>query len=229
MIAAVASRRVRATAKRTASPGLLSVTLPWIILPLVLIIGFSLVVTPIYTARYFSFTTPAVALLMGASIAAFSSQWKRVVALGCIAGFALPVFLSQRGPVSKNDTDWQQAATVIQEHAKPGQDIYYGPVKAGSHVSMSKIRDAYPAVLSQLHDITLKATGNATDTLWDSQWPLTRARTTLQTTSTLWVVLEHYGAPSPTSTTQERYIERNGLRLKNAWRGPSTDVLLFAR
>jgi len=229
MIATVVSRRIRATATNNASLGLLTVTLPWMFVPLVLIIGFSLVVTPIYTARYFSFTTPAVALLMGTAIAAFSTQWRRILAVGAVVALALPIFLSQRGPTSKNDTDWQQAAAVLQANAKPGQDIYYGPIATGSSLSTSKLRDAYPAVIDTLHDITLKKTGIQNNTLWDSQWPLTHARRILQTTSTLWVVLEHYGVPSPATTRQQDYIERNGLHLEKAWRGPSTDVLLFTR
>ena len=229
MIATVVSRRIRATATNSASLGLLTVTLPWMFVPLVLIIGFSLVVTPIYTARYFSFTTPAVALLMGTAIAAFSTQWRRILAVGAVVALALPIFLSQRGPTSKNDTDWQQAAAVLQANAKPGQDIYYGPIATGSSLSTSKLRDAYPAVIDTLHDITLKKTGIQNNTLWDSQWPLTHARPILQTTSTLWVVLEHYGVPSPATTRQQDYIERNGLHLEKAWRGPSTDVLLFTR
>jgi len=229
MIATVVSRRIRATATNNASLGLLTVTLPWMFVPLVLIIGFSLVVTPIYTARYFSFTTPAVALLMGTAIAAFSTQWRRILAVGAVVALALPIFLSQRGPTSKNDTDWQQAAAVLQANAKSGQDIYYGPIATGSSLSTSKLRDAYPAVIDTLHDITLKKTGIQNNTLWDSQWPLTHARRILQTTSTLWVVLEHYGVPSPATTRQQDYIERNGLHLEKAWRGPSTDVLLFTR
>lgn len=229
IIASVASRRIRSTANKNSSLGLLALTLPWIFLPFVLLIGFSLVVTPIYTARYFSFTTPAVALLIGTSIAAISTQWKRIAAVSVIAALALPIFLSQRGPTSKNDTDWQQAAAVLETNAKAGQDIYYGPIKPGSSLSTSKLRDAYPAVVDTLHDITLKKTGTQNNVLWDSQYPLTHARSTLQTTTTLWVVLEHYGLPSPASTKQEKYIERNGLHLSKAWRGPSTDVLLFTR
>jgi mannosyltransferase len=229
MIAAVASRRIRATASHSKSLTLLTVTLPWILLPFVLLIGFSLTVTPIYTARYFSFTTPAVALLIGTTIASLSSRRNRIAVFAAIALLALPVFVSQRGPTSKNDTDWEQAAAVLQAHAKPGQDIYYGPIRAGSTLSTSKLRDAYPAAVTALHDITLKKTGAQNNALWDSQWPLSHARSTLRTTSTLWVVLEHYGIPSPASTSQEKYIEANGLHLTGAWRGPSTDVLLFTR
>jgi mannosyltransferase len=229
MVATVASRRIRRTINKNGSFRLLTLTIPWIVVPFVLLIAFSLGVTPIYTARYFSFTTPAVALLMGTALASLSTQWKRILAFLVIAALALPVFLSQRGATSKNDTDWQHAAAVLQKYARAGQDIYYGPIRTGSTLSTSKIRDAYPAVLDKLNDVTLKATGSQSNTLWDSQWPLTHARTILRSTSMLWVVLEHYGVPSPASTKQERYIEKQGLHVSKAWRGPSTDVVLFTR
>ena len=229
MVRAVASRRVRAGSRGPSSVGLVGVALPWIVVPLVLLLGYSLAVTPIYTARYFSFTAPAVALLIGTSLSAVSTQWRRAAVFGAIAILALPVYLSQREPTAKNGTDWQQAASVLQHNAKPGQDIYYGPLRSGAKVSTSKIRDAYPAVMSGLHDITLRETAAHKGVLWDTQWPLTHARSTLQTTSTLWVVLEHSGHPSPASTSQEKYIESNGLHLARAWRGTATDVLLFTR
>jgi mannosyltransferase len=229
LIAPIVRRRLRPPISTGNQIGLFAVALPWIVVPFVSIIGISLIVTPVYTGRYFSFTTPGVALLMGSSLAAIASQWKRVLAIVVLALLALPVFLSQRAPTAKNDTDWQQAAAIIQSHATPGQDIYYGPVKTGSALSISKIRDAYPAVLSRLNDITLKQGAAEKGTLWDSEWPLAHAQPELRRTPLLWVVLEHYGSPSPSSTKQEKYIERNGLHRERDWRGPSTDVLLFVR
>jgi hypothetical protein len=65
--------------------------------------------------------------------------------------------------------------------------------------------------------------------LWDSQWPLSHAVATLRTTPLLWAVTQHYGSSSPASTTQEKYIEAQGLHLVHIWRGSSTDVMLFTR
>jgi hypothetical protein len=141
----------------------------------------------------------------------------------------LPVYLSQRGPTSKNGTDWQQAAAIIQARALPGQDIYYGPARDGSMVSMHKISQAYPAVLSSLHDISLKESPVQKGLLWGTDWPLTHAKSVLQTTPILWAVMEHPGVPSPATTVQERYIERQGLHLVHIWRGSETDVLEFSR
>jgi mannosyltransferase len=229
MLAPVVRQRIIPTTSKENPLGILAIAVPWIVAPTALVIGYSLVATPMYTARYFSFTTPAAALLIGGSIAALMPRWHQIIAIGLIAVIASPVFISQRGPTAKNGTDWQQAASVIQTLAKPGQDIYYGPVRAGGSLSTSKVRDAYPTVLSELHDITLKSTGAQNGTLWDSQWPLTHAVTQLQKTPLLWVVLEHYGAPNPSNLKAVHRIEQAGLHLTQEWAGPATNVLLFTR
>jgi len=202
---------------------------PWIFLPIVVLIGYSLVAHPIYTARYLAFTTPAAALLIGASVSALRVRWQRVAALATIAVIALPIYVSQRGPTAKNDTDWQQAAAIIQQRAKPGQDIYFGREHARGGIGHGTIAQVYPAVISSLHDITLRRTGAERGTLWNSHWPLTHARAELATTRVLWAVLEHYGRPSPSWSVREKALESGGLHLTRIWRGPTTDVLLFTR
>jgi hypothetical protein len=84
-------------------------------------------------------------------------------------------------------------------------------------------------VLGSLHDITLESSPIQDASLWGKNWPLTHARSVLQTTPILWAVMEHPGLPSPASTKQERYIERQGLHLVHIWRGSETDVLEFNR
>jgi mannosyltransferase len=229
MIAAIVFRRIHLTADRRRTLGLITVTVPWIVLPFAVIVTLSIVVTPAYTARYLSFTTPAVALLMGMSISALTRRWLRVAAIGVIAIVALPIYLSQRGPTSKNATDWQQAAAVLAANAKPGQDVYFGPIETVGSLTTAKIRYAYPGVVSQLNDITLDESGVEANTLWDSQFPLSDASTTLRTTHLLWAVVQHSGDESALSSVQVHYIESAGLRLEREWLGPSTDVLLFTR
>jgi mannosyltransferase len=223
------TRRFRPKRVPKAVLGFRGVLLPWIVVPVVLVLGYSLLSTPMYTARYFSFTTPAVAIAMGASIAAFGKQWMRITALAVLAVLVLPIYLSQRGPTAKNGTDWQQATAVIQAYAKPGQDIYYGPARPHSAVSMRKISAAYPGVISKLHDITLQKTAIQAANLWGSNYPISHAAPQLETASSLWAVREHPGYPSPKTNTWITYIESFGLHLKRTWYGPETDVLYFAR
>jgi hypothetical protein len=153
----------------------------------------------------------------------------RVATIGILVVLVLPIYISQRGPTSKNATDWEQAAAILQAHAKPGQDIYYGPVRLNSNLSLHKISQAYPAVLSKLHDISERQSPIQDASLWDTDWPLTHAKPLLRTTPLLWAVIAHAGVPSPQSTKQERYIEKQGLHLVQIWRGSQTDVLEFRR
>jgi mannosyltransferase len=229
IVAPMVRQRFRPVAPRRLPISALGILVPWVVLPPAMVILYSLVVHPMYSGRYFAFTTPAVALLMGATISALKVPWMRVATIAALAVLVFPVYLSQRGPTAKNGTDWQQAAAIIQARATPGQDIYYGPARDGSSVSMHKISQAYPAVLSSLHDISLKESPVQKGLLWGTDWPLTHAKAVLQTTPILWAVMEHPGVPSPASTKQERYIESKGLHLVHIWRGSETDVLEFSR
>ena len=228
IIAPVAIRRFRPVPLRRAGLTPLGILVPWVVVPVAVVLIVSLV-DPMYTGRYFAFTTPAIALLMGATIAKLRVPWMRVGAIAVLVVLVLPIYLSQRGPTAKNGTDWQQAAAILQAHAKPGEDIYYSPARKGVHVSIHKIEQAYPAVLSSLHDISLRETPIQLGRLWGTDWPLTHAGPLLRTTPLLWAVIEHAGTPSPTSTKQERYIEKQGLHLVHIWRGSQTDILEFTR
>jgi mannosyltransferase len=229
IIAPVVWRRFRPVPPRKSALSPLAVLVPWVVLPVALVLLLSLLTHPMYTGRYFAFTTPAIALLMGATIAKLRVRWMRVGTIAILAVLVLPIYVSQRGPTAKNGTDWQQAAAIIQAHAKAGQDIYYSPARPGVKVSIHKIEQAYPAVLSSLHDISLRQTPIELGTLWGTDWPLTHAKPLLRTTPILWAVMEHAGSPSPTSNKQERYIEKQGLHLVHIWRGSQTDVLEFQR
>jgi mannosyltransferase len=229
VIAPAASRRFRPIPPRRIPLSPLSILFPWIVVPTALVLTSSIFMHPMYTGRYFSFTTPAVALLMGSTIARLRVPWMRVATIGFLAVLVLPIYISQRGPTAKNGTDWQQAAAILQAHAQAGQDIYYSPARLNSKVSIHKISQAYPAVLSSLHDISLRESPIQDASLWGTDWPLTHARPVLRTTPLLWAVIEHPGVPSPQSTKQERYIEKQGLHLVQIWRGSLTDVLEFSR
>jgi mannosyltransferase len=229
ILAPIAWRYFRPTSTRKVSLGFLGLVVPWFVVPISIVLLYSLVVHPMYSGRYFAFTTPAIALLIGASAAALRLPWMRIASIGLLAVLVVPVYIVQRGPTAKNGTDWQQAAAILQAHAKAGQDIYYGPARDGSQVSMSKLSEAYPAVLSSLHSITLRETPIQAANLWGTSWPLTHAKSILDTTPLLWAVIEHPGVPSPLMTRQEHYIEKHGLHLVHIWRGSETDILEFSR
>jgi mannosyltransferase len=230
ILAPIVLRRVRPARRDSTSLSLVLIAAAWIFVPIVLVIGYSLVSTPIYTARYFSFTTPAVALLMGTTVAALSKRRvQTVAALVIFALVATPVYLSQRTPISKNGSDWQQAAAIVQRNAKPGQDIYYGMVTLDSERHMSELENGYPAVLSTLHNVSQVKTGVQDSTLWGTYRSLANSAAEVRASPVLWAVLGHDGHPSPARGSSEAFIESQGLHLDRIWRGHTTDVLLFSR
>ncbi|MCU1597202.1 MAG: putative rane protein [Glaciihabitans sp.] len=229
MLAPIVVRRLRHRREDT-SLSLVLVAAAWIFVPVLLVIGYSLISTPIYTARYFSFTTPAVALLIGTTIAALSQRRAQTVAaLGIFALIATPVYLSQRTPISKNGSDYGQVAAIVAHNAKPGQDIYYGMVTLDSQRHLTEIRDGYPAVLSTLHNVTQIKTGVQDATLWGTYRSLANSAAEVRSSPVLWAVLGHDGQPSPKRGSAEAFIESQGLHLDRIWRGHTTDVLMFSR
>jgi mannosyltransferase len=230
IVAPMALRRVRPVRRENTSLSLVLVAAAWIFVPVVLVIGYSLVSTSIYTARYFSFTTPAVALLIGTTVAALSRRRAQTIAaLGIFALIATPIYLSQRTPTSKNGSDYQQVAAIVAHNAKPGQNIYYGMVTLDSQRHLTEIRDGYPAVLSTLHNVSQVKTGVQDSTLWGTYRSLADSAAELRASPVLWAVLGHDGQPSPERGSAEAFIESQGLHLDRIWRGHTTDVLLFSR
>jgi mannosyltransferase len=230
IVAPMVLRRVRPVRRENTSLSLVLVAAAWIFVPVVLVIGYSLVSTSIYTARYFSFTTPAVALLIGSTVAALSHRRAQTIAaLGIFALIATPIYLSQRTPTSKNGSDYQQVASIVAHNAKPGQDIYYGMVTLDSQRHLTEIRDGYPAVLSTLHNVSQIKTGVQDATLWGTYRSLADSAAEVRASPVLWAVLGHDGQPSPERGSAEAFIESQGLHLDRIWRGHTTDVLLFSR
>jgi mannosyltransferase len=229
ILAPIIWRYFRPTPPRPVALGYLGLVVPWFVVPTAIVLAYSVLVQPMYSGRYFAFTTPAIALLIGASAASLRLPWMRIASVGLLGLLVLPVYISQRGPTAKNGTDWQQAAAIVQAHAKAGEDIYYGIARVHSTVSMHKISEAYPAAFAGLNDITLESSPLQAANLWGENWPLSHAKSVLQTTPLLWAVIEHPGLPSPVSNAQERYIEKQGLHLVHIWRGSETDILEFSR
>jgi mannosyltransferase len=226
----IAWRRLRPTLPAGGSVGVVLLAAPWIFLPLAIILAYSVNSTPIYTARYFAFTTPAVALLIGAAVSAvFQRRAQLLAAIGIFALIVSPIYLSQRTPTSKNGSDWQWAASIVQARATPGEAIYYGMVDVDSERHEGEIRYGYPAVLSTLHNVSMHHTGVQKATLWGTYYSLPHSIEKIQAAPLLWAVLGHDGQPSPRVSSSEEFIEAQGLHLDRIWRGKTTDVLLFSR
>jgi len=126
---------------RLAWPGrLAALGLPWLLVPPALLIAGSQL-QPVYTFRYIVFCEPAVALLIGAGLAALG-RVAGPAALVLIVLAGLPAQLGERGPAGHSD-NIRAMDQIIARHARPGDAVIYpqGP-------GMTSFAAAYPGTIS---------------------------------------------------------------------------------
>lgn len=206
---------------------LLAVVVPWLVVPTMLILGYTYAVKPLYSPRYPTFTAPALALLLGAVIARFRHSWQRLAAGVLLVALAVPVLGVQRTTGAKRASDWAPAAAYLRLHARPGDDIAYLDLLGRRTVTTAKLAIAYPDAVSGLDDVTAHLTAIQNRSLWGREYPLAQVVGRLRRAapgSRLFVVTD---AALPLTAPGDRdlpMLERLGYRLQGRWEGPSTDV-----
>lgn len=127
----------------------------WLVVPSALLVGIGMFI-PVFTGRYLSYCAPAAAMLMAAGLA-FVSRGRRPVfwvAIALVMALAVPVYLSQREPNSKNGSDWAEISAVLGEHAQPGDAVVFDESVRPSRRPRLAMH-AYPAGFAGLKDVTL--------------------------------------------------------------------------
>lgn len=106
----------------------------WLILPTGALLLINLAF-PLYTARYSTFAAPAAALLIAEGLLVLGRIVSRrdgiptVAATGvgllAVVAICTPAYLSQRGPYSKNDSDWAEVSAAMGAAALPGDAVVF--------------------------------------------------------------------------------------------------------
>ena len=99
---------------------LVLIMLTWITFPTAALVLYSAVKHPVYYPRYLSFTSPALALLLGLCVVTVGRTRDRITAiLVLFATAALPNYLVQRGPYAKEQMDYSQSPTLSKPTPHP--------------------------------------------------------------------------------------------------------------
>ncbi len=209
------SRRLRA-----AWPGVLGgLALPWIILPAAILLAGSLI-HPVYTFRYVAFCIPAVALLIGAAVAALG-RIAGVVAVLVLAVLSLSPQLLVRQPGGHKD-DIRQADQIVAANRLPGDVVLYTNPNAESFGA------AYRDGLRKLPNIALARQPVPSGTLagTDAAYAVVRQRMT--TVSRVWVVDINRDSALVTYRKQQLL---GGLHFRQvfSWRTSDLWLHLYAR
>jgi len=158
----------------------------WIALPMVVVAAVSLTGRQFYQERYFTFVTPAVALLLVLGVASLPRRWSLLAAAALVA-LTLPVLAHHRTASPKFD-DYRTLAASVQSH-RPDLVVF-------SHAGARGVRVTYPRSFEGVEDWTELTTSVTSGTLWGIQRP-SRALTAAEVSGKSVLVFTPVRFPDP--------------------------------
>ncbi|TFC94601.1 hypothetical protein E3T28_15010 [Cryobacterium sinapicolor] len=206
----------------------LGVMLAWMIVPsAALLIGTHLV-TPMYSLRYLSICTPAVAIAIAVGIACLRPRWPQVAALGLITALMLPTYLEQRSEFGKNyGSDLRQAAEVVRNGAQSGDAVVFDESVRPSRKPRLALR-LYPDAFAGLQDVTLAVPFDTTNDLWDVVLPLEQVTDRLTETDRVWV-LQNQGSGENSRGDNIRTLQQLGFTVTESTMLNRTQIIEMTR
>jgi mannosyltransferase len=181
VVALVLSTAKADAQRRAAWPRRLwDLSLPWIIVPpLILWVGTNLL-TPIYTSRYILLCVPAIALLAGAGVAAMG-RFIGPVAVAIVLAAGGPYMLQIRGAAGHSD-DIRTIDWVVAGQEQPGDVVLYTNPNAESFGA------AYPTGLGRLPNVALGKSAVSSGSLAGTSVSLAQIQARLRPVRRVWVV-----------------------------------------
>ena len=167
--------------------GPLPVAISWILVPMAVMVMYSIVRSPIYLDRYFTFTTPALALLLGVALDRVGrSRWLAVLLVGALASVALPAYLQQRSAWAKPlQMDFSDANEFASANVAPGDCVLFGRA-AWNPSSQRLIEDVDPSSFAGTRSIGLAKDAADSGQLWDDERPLSELAPELAGCQVIW-------------------------------------------
>ncbi|GAB3119242.1 glycosyltransferase family 39 protein [Glaciibacter psychrotolerans] len=149
----------------------------WLFVPSTALVGIGLF-APVFTGRYLSFCAPAAAMLLACGLTVLFGRRPAVlwVSVALVMALAVPVYLSQREPYSKNNSDWAEISATLGAHARPGDAVAFDESARPSRRPRLAMH-AYPAGFVGLRDITLNVPFSRNTTWYDSAYTVAQAAT----------------------------------------------------
>ena len=170
-------------------------TLPIILLPPAAIYVASVLVRPLYNARYFTFETPLVAIAIALGLTFLPWRRTAVLWLALLAVLSAPQWSSQRQPMAKDGSTWDTATALIQreraaEPAGTRDAIYYGPLPSHVNRTTEFVEASYPQAFAGMRDLTVERSAVSIGELWAQRRPVTAPLPDLGDVDRIWFVGE---------------------------------------
>jgi len=157
-----------------------TVALSWMGVPMGILIAASPFVSG-YTARYGTFSAPAVAIVMALGVRRLARLARPrlgavlvAVSVAAVVIAAVPVAALQRGPYAKNQSDWNDIAAFIRANAVPGDGVVFDDgARPSQRTRLAKATD--PAAFRNVTDLLLKTPFQKSYTWYDQTYGIPRA------------------------------------------------------
>lgn len=224
------AREVSATSRATATlPSLEYVAACWLFIPTTILVLMQLVFAG-FTGRYSSYSAPAAALLMASGLVwiARNRRWRIIVGTVLIVALALPIYLGQRGPYAKNDSDWAAVSAVMQKHAIAGDAVVFDESERPSRRPRLALH-TYPAGFVGLRDVALEIPAADNNTWYDRAYPIDTAISLGKLAGSDRVWLIDYSAPGQSSSYGVGALTALGFTATETFRTHRSVITLYSR
>ncbi|CAD5989991.1 Mannosyltransferase [Agreia sp. COWG] len=194
----------------------------WIVVPAAVLLAASALISPLFTPRYLSVSSPAIAII-GALVL---SSWRRramIAAAVALTLAAAPAFVEARTPLGKpGGQDLRGLAHLLQQQAEPGDAIVLGDrgtVSLRPRIALA----AYPDAFAELDDVALIGSyadmGTYSDRLIGGDALVAR----LASERRVWVVTPASGA----SSISDARLSEAGFERTRVQRVPTMTITLW--
>lgn len=166
---------------------LLELSIAWFLTPMLLLGALALLAHMPVHPDYLSASAPALALLVGLSLAA-SRRWMMWVLAGAILLAAVPSYGSQRMPGGLYESDGREVSGFIAAHASEDDGMLFIGTEPLTHPRT--ILAAYPSQFQGLTDVAIAQPASHMDKLWDETLSTSTASLHLDGINRVWLVRE---------------------------------------
>ncbi|RWZ67986.1 hypothetical protein ELQ92_01625 [Labedella populi] len=204
---------------------LLTIVLPWLLLPTTLLVLVS-VVLPLYTPRYLATGAPALALLIGTGLSLVPWRVVRVVAVLGLAALTAGTYVAQRQPL-RFATEWRETAAFLEERAQPGDALLFNDVAYAPSDYTRGTLSFYGDRLSAFDDVALLESHRSNGRLRDDVVDITTLEERLRDVDAIWVVWPDALAWDDSDIAEA--LRAAGLELTDATSLQYTELRYFER
>lgn len=175
-----------------------AVAVPWLLVPMVSMLAYSVLFDNVYVDRYLIFCTPAAALMAGVLVSEATRSHRASVASAGVVVFLTPLVLASVPSYLLQRTEWDKSGGMdyssVADHiatvTRPGDCVAFQSEVSWAPSSLRVAKDARPDAFAGLDDIGLGVPAQESDLVWDSDATITETARRSERCTVVWVVAD---------------------------------------